>query len=178
MGRVIPLETVRLFKPDGFPNIFRVGLTHTLFTYFRWRGARRIVGSTARVDLTRRSRERRTTIDQINTCLIGRVITALMLATWREEDRRIDGAHRSHALIAWARSTDQDQHTCAIKGVITARLEPRGGISCADRVDAWRTGDQSTRASIWSVITAEINRRGSNLSRWIEIERAKFEAFL
>ena len=31
MGRVIPLETVGLFKPDGFSNIFRVGLTHTLF---------------------------------------------------------------------------------------------------------------------------------------------------
>ena len=32
------------------------------------------------------------------------------------------------------------------------------------------------RALIWSVITAEINRRGLNLSRWIEIERGKFEA--
>ena len=35
MGRVIPLETVGLFKPDGFSNILRVGLTHTLFVLRR-----------------------------------------------------------------------------------------------------------------------------------------------
>ena len=40
MGRVIPLETVGLFKPDGFSNIFRVGLTHT-YLPFRWRGTTR-----------------------------------------------------------------------------------------------------------------------------------------
>ena len=91
----------------------RVGLIPTPFLPCKWRGATIGVGSTTRVDLTRWSREHRPTIDQINTCLIGRVITALMLATWREEDRRIDSARRSHALIAWARSTDQDQHTCA-----------------------------------------------------------------
>ena len=31
MGRVIPLETVGSYKPDGFRNNFRVGLISTLF---------------------------------------------------------------------------------------------------------------------------------------------------
>ena len=35
MGRVIHSETVGCYKLDGFQNISRVGLTHTLLTYFR-----------------------------------------------------------------------------------------------------------------------------------------------
>ena len=40
MGRVIPLETVGLFKPDGFIIIFRVGLKMFL-TYLAGDVARR-----------------------------------------------------------------------------------------------------------------------------------------
>ena len=91
MGRVIPLETVGSYKPDGFLNIFRVGLTHTLLTYFRWRGARRIVGSTARVDLARRLRERRT-IDRDQTHVPNKgIITAGSSATWQHRTRRSRG---------------------------------------------------------------------------------------
>ena len=91
------------------------------------------------------------------------------------------GARRSHALIAWARSTDQDQHACAIKGVITAILEPRGGISCADRVDAWSADHGrsiKTRAVNQGVITAQIKSHRENLDRQIKNKRARSERFL
>ena len=46
-----------------------------------------------------------------------------------------------------------------------------------DRMDAWTTGDDQATCVNWSVIMAEINRRGSHLSRSIAIQRALFEAF-
>ena len=92
MGRVLTLETVGLFKPDGFLNLLRVGLISTLYLPCRRRGATTGVGSTARNDLTRRSRELGPLIVIKNTCLIRDIITAVIDATWRHHARRSRGA--------------------------------------------------------------------------------------
>ena len=101
MGRVIPLETVGSYKPDGSQHILRVGLISTLFLPCKWRGATIGVGSTARVDLTRRSRERRTIDRDQETCLVRVIITAVIDATWRHHARR-SGEHGPP--IRWSRT--------------------------------------------------------------------------
>ena len=98
--------SVELYKPDGFHLPFPCGtkVPHTVFSC-RPRGARRSVGSTARVDLTRRSRERRTT-DRSNHHVPFK----------RDYNRRMKrNVAALHALIKWRRGppiTIKD--TCAL----------------------------------------------------------------
>ena len=66
MGRVLTLETVGLFKLDGFLNLLRVGLISTLYLPCRRRGATTAVGSSGWAIDERRSGERGT-IDRRST---------------------------------------------------------------------------------------------------------------
>ena len=90
-----------IIYPTFFFLFLRVGLIPTLYLPCRWRASALDVGSTARVDLTRRSRERRTIDRDQETCLIRVIITAVIDATWRHHARR-SGEHGPP--IRWSRT--------------------------------------------------------------------------
>ena len=102
MGRVIPLEIVGSYKPDGFLNIFRVGL---ILPECRWRGMTRGVGSAAHRKIHTSIWWTRTTDRDQNTCDLKCIITMRLPATWRHQTRRSRGA----------RTTDHDQDHVWIK---------------------------------------------------------------
>ena len=63
------IKSVAPYKPDGFTEFFRVGLSPTRYFKCRLRGAMRGVGSTSHWKSTRRSCGRGPPIDQSRTCL-------------------------------------------------------------------------------------------------------------
>ena len=68
-------------------------------------------------------------------------------------------------------------NTCYLKGVITVRSNATW-LTEERRSSVLRT-TRSIRSTCvnWSVITAEINRRGSHLSYWIATQGAKIKRF-
>ena len=88
MGRVIPLETVGSYKPNGFLNILRVGL---ILLECRWRGTTRGVGSAAHQKIhTSIGWTRTTDRDQTHKPNRG-IITVGSSATWQHRMRRSRG---------------------------------------------------------------------------------------
>ena len=96
MGRVISLETVGSYKPDGFQNVFRVGLSSTYAFDAGDVALDRAEQMISRVDRV----DQRTMINHINTCYLKGVITAKSNATWLTEERRSCGA--------WTTRSDQE----------------------------------------------------------------------
>ena len=97
MGSVIPLETVGSYKPDGFLNIFRVGLSSTR-SFDAGDMARRWALDRAEQRISRVDRvDQRTMINHINTCYLKGVITARSNPTWLTEERRSCGARTTRS---------------------------------------------------------------------------------
>ena len=95
MGRVIPLETVGSYKPDGFRNNLRVGLISTLFLPFsdvaRGGASDRRRASISRVDRVSVVHDQRSRPRVLNP----RIITVMIYATWRHHARQ-SGGHAAH----------------------------------------------------------------------------------
>ena len=104
MGRVIPLETVGLFKPDGFSNILRVGLTQPYLFY---------AGDA--VDRGASDRDRSAAIKWTNgpSDLIKHVRKSKSYNGWIVGD-----VAASHASIAWKQGAPEiNQHVIKIRAL-------------------------------------------------------------